>query len=45
MNYYSTILEINTSSPSGEVIDLLDLDDPEEILQELKKNKDKVINL
>jgi hypothetical protein len=46
--YYSTILETNTSSPSGRVIDLIifkNIKEPEEVLAELKKSRERVIHL
>ena len=48
VTYYSTILEANTSSPRGTVIDLIvfkDLSEPEQVLDKLKKSKGRVIHL
>jgi hypothetical protein len=46
--YYGTILETNTSSPRGRVIDLIvfeNFKDPQQLLAELKKGRERVIRL
>ena len=48
ISYYSTILEANTSSTSGRVLGLVlfqNIKDPQNVLAELKKSRNRVIRL
>ncbi len=44
-SYYGKILEINTSTASGEVSVFSEEKSPQEILEDLKKNRNKIIQL